>query len=545
MKKSILFMSFVTMTIAAWAYGSVTCPSQTVASANDYFLNNVYYAVCTSMSATKDNQGQDCYSNADGFIKVVENKFVDFHWDGASNVIFNNINMSEAGTYTLTYLYRSGSNGSVNVIVNGTNVGSLTTTNTNWADGTVQMQVTLKAGSNTIKIGKKSEWPQSYGIQLSKQGGGDTPTVEINVDCPEKSAATANDYYLSHPYYALCTSWTPKMNGKEIVTDGGQKVLVNTAGALFKLTADGKRVDFHWDDATGVSAIIFDNINISSAGAYTLSYHYQAGSAGSIKVYVNGLLTSTPSTPATSGDGEISVTNIQLIAGSNTIKIEKNKEWPQSYYIQLTKGSSPGVDIKVDCPDKTVSCKYDYYIDHIYYALCTEWTTKMSAQGEVVKEGGLPVLQNKNGDLFRLYTDGKHVTWSPNDDSGCIIFDKIYVNTSGKYDVIWYQQNGGTLSMSVNGTVVATPIATGNDSVRVKDVTLLGRSANVIKLAKLATSSPRTLGIQIAKQAGPSALKEQSAQEDNAVKFIHDGHLYIQKNDKLYTIHGVPVIINY
>lgn len=111
---------------------------------------------------------------------------------------FNGINASAAGTYTMTVTYLSGEARSAQIRVNGGAASTLNMPSTgSWtAVGTVQTQVQLNAGNNTIHFSNPAGWAPDFDrIQIS--GGssiGDTqaPTAPTNVSVPAKTSSSVS-----------------------------------------------------------------------------------------------------------------------------------------------------------------------------------------------------------------------------------------------------------------------------------------------------------------------------------------------------------------
>lgn len=332
MKKMYVFsLTIALLTTGLCSAQSVSCPNKNAAQAVDYYLSNPYYVQCTALRDTLAHD-ENVKANTDGLIKLSDDGWSDFHWDGTSRVIFDNINLSKEGEYILTVKYRNA--GTVDFIVN--DESQVLTLSGN----ELQKTVTLNAGLNTIKFGKNDGWVGFYSLSLQKNTHFELP---ITVDCPDLVSATTPDYYLTHIYYALCTNVNAKIENGEPVKDNGAYVMVNADGNLLKLTTDGKRVDWHWDDAFGKSSLIFDNIYVSESGSYDILWHQQNG--GMVDIMVNGNALSSCSA---TGNDIMTITGATLQAGeANTIRIVKNNNWPQTEGIMLRKHTTTKVDANV------------------------------------------------------------------------------------------------------------------------------------------------------------------------------------------------------
>lgn len=168
-----------------------------------------------------------------------------------------------------------------------------------------------------------------------------TPVLDLNVECPDKDAAMAPDYYLNNMYLALCTDIKPyivtdEQGRKDFSLSDGSIVLLNKDSNLLKLCGDREYVDWHWSDSLGHSSLIFDNIYVSESGNYDIEWTQRNG--GTVALYVNGDSIDHFNAPA---KGNLTFYRMALKAGeANTIKIEKVKDWPQTYGIQLHKSSA-------------------------------------------------------------------------------------------------------------------------------------------------------------------------------------------------------------
>lgn len=158
--------------------------------------------------------------------------------------------------------------------------------------------------------------------------------------------------------------------------------------------------------------------------------------------------------------------------------------------------------IQVNCPDETEAQTPDYYLSHIYYALCTNLTPKVDDSGNLVQDNGAYVLVNTDGNLIKLCGDGKHIDWHWDDWYGksSIIYDNIFVSETGDYDLHWYQQNGGKVNVYVNGDSIDAFQANRTDTLTIYRLPLKAGEANKIKIEKL-NDWPQSLGIMLSKSA--------------------------------------------
>ncbi len=336
MKKSFFFSFAAALLLSGMSVNAQTieCPDAATAQAADYYLSNPYYFQCTALKDTLAHD-ENVKANADGLIKLTGDGWSDFHWDGISRAIFDNINLSAEGDYTLIVNYRN--KGGIDLIVNED------TTKTN-LDGVspARMKVTLKEGLNTIKFGKSDSWPSFYSIQLEKitqvvtttitfdkQGGvGGTESVVATQGeaMPEITLPTRDGYvfegYFTEiegggQYYAMDGSsfkawdkddeqftlyahWNDGGTGGDCPTmaqatsedwylthmydarcteltntwekDGGAYIYTNVEGDRVKITASGEWLDFYFADP---SSIVFDSIYVSQDGYYDLTWFFR------------------------------------------------------------------------------------------------------------------------------------------------------------------------------------------------------------------------------------------------------------------------------
>lgn len=184
----------------------------------DYYILNRYYSAKTKLTPTVDSNFEPCFKNADNQYIKIDGKhlYSDFHWNGTTSVIFDEINMLNAGTYTMTISANYPSSATVNIVVNGTQVA------TNVAPSTID--VNLNTGNNTIKIVKNNNWANIYYIALSHSATltwntdgattitGGTPAGSVNY----KSAISAPTVSKIGYTYA---GWTPTVPATMPFTD--------------------------------------------------------------------------------------------------------------------------------------------------------------------------------------------------------------------------------------------------------------------------------------------------------------------------------------
>lgn len=526
---------------------TVTCPDAATAQGADFYLSNVYYNQCTPLKDTtvvREDGSEKTTCNADGLIKRTDDGWSDYHWDGVSRVIFDNINMSKAGNYVLTVNYRG--TGTVDFIVNEDTAALK-------LDGTSPLvtSVALKEGMNTLKFGKNEGWPGFYSIALS--------------ECPEATLAQSADYYLGNAYYVKCTALRDTVDGS------GAAVKWN--GGYLKLTDDGWS-DYHWD---GPSNVIFDNINMSKAGDYKMIV--ETHNVGSVYLVINGDST------VMNLDGTSPVTQVvTLNSGMNTIAFCKKADWPgfksltldratitktaitldqqggtggtesvvatfgqdmpeitiptregyffEGYFTDATEGSqyynTDGTSFKAwdkddetftlyahwndggaggDCPTVAQATSEDWYLNHMYDARCTELTNTFE------KDGGAYIYLNAENEKIKITASGEWMDFYYADPSS-VVFDSIYVSKDDYYDLKWYFRQdvvdgeataGSKTQIWVNDELAGeftTYISDADvelDEVVYEGIELYADYPNKVKLLKV-NGWPLTRGIQLSRE---------------------------------------------
>lgn len=450
----------------------------------DYYLTHPYLFQDTKLTDTgTQHEGKEVYTNADGKIKMGADGWSDFHYDGTSRCIFDDINMSEAGAYVLTLTYR-GNTSDAEIIVNGVaNFVAL--------DGTspYTQAIELVAGMNTIKVGKGT-W---IGVQK----------IELRKVKPSEAA----DYYLTHIYYFSDTQLTPNPSG-----DPGE--CFNAEGARIKLNSDGYS-DFHWNDDLGKSQVIFDGINMSTAGSYLLTVDYRKTTdpGSDAELIVNGV---SSFHKLTGGEFKVAV---DLNAGVNTIKIGK--------------GCWIGV--------KSISLKVnteiaDYYLSHTYYFRDTKLTKDESgAENEYFNAEGARIKLNSDG-----YSD---FHW--NDDLGksAAIFDGINMSQAGKY-LLSVVYSGTTIGegrndveLIVNG--VSTNVVFDGTSPFEKTIELVA-GMNTIKFGKGCWVGIYSIVLDGPKSSWGTDVENVNVTDD-VRKVLIDGQICIIRDGMIYNTLGQSV----
>lgn len=395
MKKNFFFSFAAALLLCGMGVNAQTveCPDAATAQTADYYLSNPYYFQCTALKDSvfenKDGSKENVKANADGLIKLTDDGWSDFHWSGTSRAIFDSINMSAAGDYTLIVNYRS--KGGIDLIVNED------TTKTNLEEGAspARMKIALKEGMNTIKLGKGG-WLSFYSIQLEKitkvvtttitfdkQGGvGGTESVVATQGeaMPKITVPTREGYvfegYFSEieggsQYYAMDGSsfkawdreeeaftlyahWNNGSTGGDCPTaeqatsedwylthmydarcteltntwekDNGAYIYTNVEDGKVKITADGQWIDFYWADP---SSIVFDSIYVSEDGYYDMTWFFRCDA-------IDG--------EATAGSKNYVYVNDELF-GDVTV-------WISDEEVELDQTKVEGIELYADFPNK-------------------------------------------------------------------------------------------------------------------------------------------------------------------------------------------------
>jgi len=359
------------MLCTATSMFALTCPDKQASKAADYYLTNPYYAICTNLTATGNPDYP--YKNADNEnLKIADNDWIDYYWDGDCGVIYDNIYVSTTGNYNITWTYRSGGTGAAKVAVNGVEKGVYNTESTNWSNRTLVIaDVALVAGqANTIKIWKHTNWPQNYSIQLTQQvqksvvlldhnnGSGKVDTVSAVKDAamPAITAPTREDNYFvgyfdnagtdeynQYQYYAADASsfrkWDKTQDTVRLYahwTNDDQYLSVRYKARL----ANWKENKIAgWDntliDFNGGGSVYFENIYVSKKGIYTVNVERNSGNPNCVmEVFVNGVqIADMALTDPSKWSSDIEAT---LVKGKNTIQFKQKTEWPVLKSIGLT-----------------------------------------------------------------------------------------------------------------------------------------------------------------------------------------------------------------
>ena len=202
---------------------------------------------------------------------------------------FNNINVTATGSYNLTIYYVDGDSGRTGFMsVNGGPDSAISFAQTGqWGGtpGSITLTVNLNAGNNTIKFYNDSAYAPDF----------DRITLPPQLTTYEAEAST--NTLSGGAVIASCSTCS-----------GGQKVgYVGNGGTL-----------------------TFNNINVSSAGSYTLFIYYCDGDSGrTADMSVNGGAATAINFPGTGGWNTAAPYKItvNLNAGNNTIKFYNNSAY--------------------------------------------------------------------------------------------------------------------------------------------------------------------------------------------------------------------------
>lgn len=209
-----------------------------------------------------------------------------------SYVNFNNVNVPTAGNYALTVRFTNGSGATSthNVSVNGAAIGAISYPNTGWDNWTsTTIRVNLNAGNNTIRFAKGSNYAELDYIDLPRY---------------EAEHAAINHAVIR----AACCG----------ASNGSVVGYIDYADSF----------------------VHFNNINVPSAGAYTLTVRFANGSGAtsSHNVSVNDGATIAVNYPNTGWDNWSTVTtSINLNAGNNTIRFTKGANYTELDSIEVSR----------------------------------------------------------------------------------------------------------------------------------------------------------------------------------------------------------------
>lgn len=209
-----------------------------------------------------------------------------------SYVDFYNVNVPTAGNYALTVRFANGSGttSTHNVSVNGAAIGAINYPNTGWDNwSSTTIRVNLNAGNNTIRFAKGTNYAELDYIDLPRY---------------EAEHAATNHAVIRG---ACCGASNGSVVGYIDYAD---------------------------------SYVHFNNINVPSAGAYTLTVRFANGSGAtsSHNISVNGGAMVAVNYPNTGWDNWSTVTtSVNLNAGNNTIRFTKGANYAELDSIEISR----------------------------------------------------------------------------------------------------------------------------------------------------------------------------------------------------------------
>ncbi|WP_199731753.1 DUF4832 domain-containing protein [Cohnella endophytica] len=234
--------------------------------------------------------------------------------NNAGTLQFNGVNASTAGTATLTISYLNGdASRTAQLSVNGGTAVTVTFPSTGgWTTvGTVQTQVQLNAGNNTIKLSNSSGWAPDFDrIQVSGggSGSGDTqaPTAPSNLSVTGKTSSsislswtastdnvgvTGYDIYRGGSYVGTATTTTYTDTG--LAASTAYSYFVKAKDAANNISAASNTVSDTTSSGGGTTALLLDNFDNSPAWPGSNDLGKWAGANGFVNnagVIENGAL---------------------------------------------------------------------------------------------------------------------------------------------------------------------------------------------------------------------------------------------------------------
>ncbi|WP_364146710.1 carbohydrate-binding protein [Paenibacillus sp. LPE1-1-1.1] len=245
------------------------------------------------------------------------NQLVGSLW-GGSALQFNDVNVADAGVYTMTVHYISGDPRSFAVSVNGGAGDRYDPPKTaDWnTRGAYELQLELKQGANTIAFDDEGSYsPDIDQIELRWAGTGTDPN--------EPPAGSGQVYEAEAAVNTLTGNAAVRSCKAETECSGGKKI----------------------GDIWGGSTLLFNEVTVPSAGIYTLKLSYISGDPRPIAISVNGSEKETYSPPQTASWDTVGTFSleVQLQEGSNTILFDDNGGWsPDIDSIEIIASDSPG-----------------------------------------------------------------------------------------------------------------------------------------------------------------------------------------------------------
>lgn len=235
---------------------------------------------------------------------------------GGSSVTFNDATVETAGVYTMTVHYISGDPRSFGVSINGgaTDHYDLPKT-TDWNTlGVYELELELKAGSNTIRLDDEGGYsPDIDRIELRlSEGGPGEPGPGTAYE-----AEAAGNVLTGNASVSGCSAATGCSGGKKV-------------GNLW-----------------GGSTLQFRDVMAEKAGVYALSISYVSGDPRSVSIAVNDGPSDNYAFPTTENWDTLGVyaLEVELKAGANTITFDDDGGWsPDIDRIEIAAAEGPGED---------------------------------------------------------------------------------------------------------------------------------------------------------------------------------------------------------
>jgi len=209
---------------------------------------------------------------------------VSYVGNNSGTLQFNGVNAASSGAATLTISYLNGeSSRSAQLSVNGGSAVTLAFPGTGgWNTvGTIQTQVQLSAGNNTIKLSNSTGWsPDIDRIQLNVSGGGsgDTqaPTAPTNLSVSSKTASsislawtssTDNVGVVGYDIYRggnlIGTSATNTYTNTGLAAGTSYSYFIKAKDAANNVSSASNTVSETTSSSGGVTALLLDNFDNS------------------------------------------------------------------------------------------------------------------------------------------------------------------------------------------------------------------------------------------------------------------------------------------
>ena len=297
----------------------------------------VFQSMVISTSTVMANQTTtyqaESYTSQSGCIVKTANTgytgsgYIDYG-DSGTYVEWNNVNVSAAGVYTLTFRYSNGSSTypqrQCELKVNGSSAGNLNFNQTSsWTEwNTESVNVNLRAGNNTIRL-----------TANTSSGGPNFDKMDVALSTPAATATPAATP-TSTPTQAPSSTPTPTTAATPPATSSPvvyqAENYTSQSGCSVKTSSTGYTGTGYIDYGDSGTYVEWNNVNVSTAGVYTLTFRYSNGSSTSpqrqCELKVNGSSAGNLSFNQTSSWTEWNTesVNVNLRAGNNTIRLTAN-----------------------------------------------------------------------------------------------------------------------------------------------------------------------------------------------------------------------------